>query len=171
MRKIRQLIRGNQAGYDANAALTKTLKGASVPLVGGKVDTGGISLFQAIRANTLDDYTVFAGVKFVSEKYDIAETLHEGATIPVTDKMRNLFRVLFFASVGRFDPGALTGRAAELWRLRPGGWKRLNPSTTAIIIPSRPFIERAFADPGMRREVKENWETALQAAFAAMARR
>jgi len=170
VKRIRGLIKGGQGGFEANAELTKEIKEASVPLVGGKVATGGINVFQAISSTMLDDYSVFAGVKFVSEAYDIAETIHGGAVIPVTEKMRTMFRVLWWASEGSIDPADLTGRAAELWRLKPGGWYPLEDSTKAIVIPPRPFIERAFADPELRREARRNWELAVSAALRVMAR-
>lgn len=170
VKHIRQLIRGGEGGYEANAELTKEIKGASVPLVGGKADTGGINLFQAISSTMLDDYTVFAGVKFVSEKYDVAATLHDGAVIPVTEKMRTMFRVLWWASEGSIDPAELTGRAAELWRLKKGGWYPLADSTNAIIIPGRPFIVRAFESGEIKREARRNWELAVQRALKILAR-
>lgn len=170
VKHIRQLIRGGEGGYEANAELTKEIKGASVPLVGGKADTGGINLFQAISSTMLDDFSVFAGVKFVSEKYDIAATLHDGAVIPVTEPMRTMFKMLWWASEGSIDPAQLTGRAAELWRLKSGGWYPLKDSTTTIVIPGRPFIERAFEQPELKREARRNWELAIQDALRARAR-
>lgn len=170
VKHIRQLIRGGEGGYEANAELTKEIKGASVPLVGGKADTGGINLFQAISSTMLDDYAVFAGVKFVSEKYDIAATLHDGAVIPVTEKMRTMFKMLWWASEGTIDSAQLTGRAAELWRLKKGGWYPIADDTKAIIIPGRPFIERAFESGEIKREARRNWEQAVQRALKVLAR-
>lgn len=170
VKHIRQLIRGGEGGYEANAELTKEIKGASVPLVGGKADTGGINLFQAISSTMLDDYTVFAGVKFVSEKYDMAATLHDGAVIPVTDKMRTMFRMLFWASEGSIDSGELTGRAAELWRLKKSGWYPLADTTNVIVIPGRPFITRTFESGEIKREARRNWEMAVQHALKILAR-
>jgi hypothetical protein len=170
VKQIRQLIRGGEGGYEANAELTKEIKGASVPLVGGKADTGGINLFQAISSTMLDDYAVFAGVKFVSEKYDVAATLHDGAVIPVTERMRTMFKMLWWASEGAIDPSQLTGRAAELWRLKQTGWYPLSDSTTAIVIPGRPFIERAFESGQLKREAQRNWEQALASVFRVLAK-
>ena len=38
----------------------------------------------------------------------------------------------------------------------------LKASTKVIIIPARPFIKRAFAEPKLRAAVKRQWELAIQ---------
>jgi hypothetical protein len=63
----------------------------------------------------------------------------------------------------------LTGRAAELWEMKPYGWYPLRESTDAIIIPRRPFIEQAFKDPALRKDVEERWEAGFRTLFKELA--
>ena len=152
---IRRMIRKGGT-FTANAMLTKEIKGSGKPLV-----DFGSSLFQAVTSQTQTDFSVFVGVQQTSEFYNIAQALHEGRAIPVTPKMRAMFQVLWFASTGKVDPAALDGRAAELWKRKPGGWLPLKDSTVAVILPPRPFVEAAFDDPQLIQKVRDNWQRAI----------
>lgn len=163
--KIRAFIRQGDR-YEANAELTKEIKGSSKPLV-----DKGHNLFQAVSHKVLDDYSVFVGVNFVDDFYGIAEALHNGVTIPVKPAMRAMFRALFWASQGTIDPSTLTGAAAELWKRKPGGWYPLAEDTKAITIPPRPFIREALEDAELKREVRQNWVNAVNAAIREVARK
>lgn len=161
---IRRMIR--QGGhFAANAVLTKEIKGSAKPLV-----DSGSGLFQAITSETQTDTSVFIGVQQKSEFYNIAQALHDGRAISVTPKMRKMFQVLWMASTGKIDPGALTGRAAELWKRKPGGWFPLKGSTVVIILPPRPFIDVAFADPKLKQKVIANWQQAITTNFRKLAK-
>jgi hypothetical protein len=142
-----------------NAPLTKSIKGSSKPLV----DSG--LTFQAITSKVQDDFTVFIGVLRTSEKYHLVVTLHEGETIRVTPAMRGMFFNLWRASIGEIDSSKLTGRAAELWKRKPGGWYPLREDTQVIVIPARPFMRIAFSDPQFKKLVRDNWSKAIAASF------
>jgi hypothetical protein len=157
-RRIRELIR--RGGFEKNANLTVALKGSSKPLV----DSGQV--FQFITSKVIDDTTVFVGALRTDDHYNIIETIHNGATIPVTPAMRGLFFVLWQAGKGAMPLSKLEGRAAELFRRMPGdGWRPLRDSTTHIIIPPRPFIHKAMEDAMLQLKVKENWVMAVQSAM------
>jgi hypothetical protein len=156
-RKIRGVIKSNVP--PPNAPLTIIVKGSSKTLV----DHG--ALFQGIAAQTVDQMNTFVGVVSTSDVYNLAVALHEGATIKVTDKMRNLFSMLWAVSVGAAPASKLTGRALELWNRMPGGWHRLKTTTTVIHIPPRPFIRTAFEDSATKAKIVSNWEDAVQSAL------
>jgi hypothetical protein len=158
LRGIRKTIQSGN--FESNKPLTVAIKGSSKPLV-----DYGHHLFQALTSKVVDDFTAFAGVLQKDDFYNIARFLHDGGALPVTDKMRGLFYVLWLASRNAIDPGELTGRAAELWDRMPGGWFPLDENTQAIMIAGRPFIEKAIEDPEFRKLAKRNWEAALNAAF------
>lgn len=151
--------------YEPNAALTIELKESSKPLVGG---TTPAQLQQAIGHEFVSDLEVFVGVSRKNGRYDIAKTVHDGKSIKVTDKMRNLFRILWMKSQGANVQ--LVGRAAELWQLKPYGWLPLSPSTEHIVIPPRPFIEASFRDPGLKKYVRERWQDGLRGLFLELER-
>ncbi len=155
---IRKTIKGG--GFEKNADLTIMIKSSSKPLV-----DYGTGLFQAITSQVMDNITVFAGVIRTDGFYDIAVALHEGVSIVVTPRMRGLFFWLWQASEGIITPDELSGRASELWERAPGGWAPLKSSTSHIVIPSRPFIKKAFADNELQMKAKENWQKALQLAM------
>lgn len=163
---VRRAIRAGT--FTPNAALTIAIKGSSKPLV-----DSGSGIFQAVTSEVVDDFRVFVGVLRSSEHYDVALAIHEGVTITVTDKMRGMFFMLWQASQGAEAGGstALTGRAAELWERMPGGWLPLRPSTTAIVIPGRPYLANTFNDATLRMRVQRNWEAALQRTFRELSRR
>jgi len=160
--KVRDSIKKGQ--YAPNKPLTIALKGSTKPLVGRTAQ-----LWQSITSRKMDKKTVFVGVLKTHGVYNIAVAIHEGVAINVTDKMRGLFFVLWMVSEGRMPVSDLQGRAKELWEQMPGGWKPLLASTTAIVIPARPFIKQAFGDSGLKRQAKANWSQALKAAHKELA--
>ncbi len=160
-KQIRDTIKAGS--YTSNAELTQAIKGEDKPLIG--VDAGA-QLFGGITSKMMDDTTLFVGILKTAGIYNVAVALHEGVSITVTPAMRGLFFILWQASTGAIDRSKLTGRAAELFALKPGGWLPLKPSTTFIIIPARRFIEQAFADKSVRKKSKANWLAATKAAFA-----
>lgn len=145
-----------------NAKLTTQLKGSTKTLV----DDG--DLFKAITSTTTHWNRGFVGVMKTDASYDIAQAVHDGVEIPVTEPMRRLFYALWLVSVGSKDGNSLTGRAAEMWEAMPGGWKRLSPSTTAITIPPRPFIKNVFEDKAVQAQVQKNWATSIERAIKEM---
>jgi hypothetical protein len=158
VRAIRQEIKNG--AYAPNAPLTIAIKGSSKPLV----DTG--NLFKAITHKMVDDYTVWVGVLFTSGSYNLSVALHEGATIKVTEKMRNLFELLFRASKGKLSPSKLTGRAAEIWeRARTKEFFPLRKSTSQIVIPPRPFMRRAIESSDLQLRVQGIWFEAIAKAM------
>lgn len=156
--EARQVIRTSR-NLQRNAPLTVALKGENKPLVGLTAE-----LFRAITSKATSPNTVFVGVLRTDSVYNVAKTIHEGTTIPVTPAMRGLFFVLWKASTGDIDPSALTGRAAELWDQMSSGWKPLKKSTTAIVIPSRPFMDIAFESARLMKRAQTNWQKAFQTA-------
>ena len=149
--------------FEPNKPLTVALKGKNEPLKGDGV---GAPLFKAITSQVINDYTVFIGVLKTSGSYNIAVTIHEGKSIKVTDKMRNMFKLLWLKE---HNPGLiLTGRAAELWEKMPGGWKPLKESTEFIVIPPRKFIENVWDKGEIQEIAKKFWNEALEAALKEM---
>jgi len=159
---VRQAIQ--ESNFIPNEPLTLALKGSSKPLV----DTGH-GIFQAITHQVVGPFTVFVGILRMSEDYNIATTLHDGAVIPVTDKMRGLFYILWLVSQGTVDESELEGRARELWDAMPGGWKPLKQDTLAIYIPARPFIKQAFGKTELHEKAKQIWQTAVNEVLAMIA--
>jgi len=158
VRAIRQEIKNG--AYAPNAPLTIAIKGSSKPLV----DTG--NLFKAITHKMVDNYTVWVGVLFVSGAYSLSVALHEGATIKVTEKMRNLFDLLFWASKGKLSPSKLTGRAAEIWeRSKTKEFFPLSRSTSQIVIPPRPFMRRAIESSALHLRIQTIWFEAIAKAM------
>jgi len=153
---IRKRIQGGEGA--PNAPLTIFIKHSSKPLV----DDG--DLFKAITFQIATWDEGWAGILRSDAEFGLAEFLHEGGTIKVTNKMRALFQIIWETSMGA-DPSKLRGRAAELWARQPGGWLPLKKSTTQIEVPGRPFIQRVFEDDEFIRLMKENWEKALARAF------
>jgi hypothetical protein len=161
-RTVRKKIQGGK--FTPNADLTIAIKGSSKPLV----DTGH-RLFQAVTSRVVDEFTVWVGIQFKDRFYNVAKLLHDGGAIGVTDRMRGLFYVLWLASIGAIPESELTGRAAELWARKPGGWFPLSDNTRAIMIPSRPFLAQAIEDARLRRVARANWVAAIKAAFRELA--
>jgi hypothetical protein len=156
-KKMREVIQSGD--FKANAPLTVALKGSSKPLVAGG------DLFQSITSEEINDDEIFVGVlRSADGGYDVVDIVHNGATIPVTPAMRWMFMLLAKASEGKMDPGKLEGRAAELFS-QFQGWKPLAPSTTAILIPARPFAVVTFNSPDLIKLCQDNWAAAVQAAM------
>lgn len=162
-REMRQTIKRGVS--PRNAPLTVALKGSSKTLV----DRG--ELFKAITGRKVSWDRGFAGVmRQIAggdvETYNLATLLHEGATIAVSDRMRTMFAMLSFAAVGGMDPSKLRGRAAELWKRRPGfPWQALKPETTSIRIPGRKWAEKAIADRALADNLLKNWREAVDRTF------
>lgn len=156
----RKVLSGGASGIERNADLTIALKGGNKPGIGFTAE-----MFRAITSKVTGDTEVFVGVLRTESAFNIAKIVHDGATIPVSPAMRGMFFYLYKASIGDIDPSELTGRAAELWQHMPGGWRPLKDSTTAIVIPSRPFMEIAFRSAGLKKRVENNWKMAIQAAM------
>lgn len=161
-RAMRRVIQGGMNPPNAN--LTIHIKGSTKPLV------DHADLMNSIRSVRQDELTVFIGILRTSKEYDIATVVHNGAHIPVTPKMRGMFFALWLASNGDLDPGKLTGRAAELWQRRQGGWFPLKDSTTHIVIPPRKFVEQTFRDKAMKRKLIKNFKKAAALAFTGKAK-
>lgn len=142
----------------ANAALTMHIKGAKSTR--SLVDTS--ALFNAITFRLIKD-GAFVGVLRTNENYNVADIVHEGRVLSVTAPMRALFRWLFWASIGKVEPGDLTGRAAELWQRAPGGWRPIRKDE--IRIPSRPFIQEIFERASTAIFVERTWRAAVAAAL------
>lgn len=159
---IRDIIKGG--GFEANAPLTSAIKRSSKPLV----DKG--DLFKAITSQPRNAFEAFVGILMTDGLYDVALAVHDGVSIKVTDKMRNMFYVLWQASIGEIPASKLEGRAAELFA-RYKNWRPLRESTSNIVIPARPFIRKAFQSRELRAKVKAHWELALTAAFRELASR
>lgn len=141
-------------------------KGGTKPLVGATA-----ALWNSVSKNRIDWDRVFVGVlrgerRHGDDIYNIAMTLHEGASIPVTTRMRNLFAALWRARV-KADPSRLRGaRARELWAAAPGfEWRRLSPETSTIRIPGRPFIKRALERKAVKDQITRFLEAAVDGAF------
>lgn len=165
---MRRLIRKGGT-FAENATLTREIKGSAKPLV-----DNATSLFQALTSKVTSDTSVFIGMLKRDEFFDIAEALHDGRVIPVTPKMRQMFQALHWASIGNLDPAELTGRAAELWKRKQTGWFPLKPSTTAIVLPPRPFVDAVFDGTslsGLKVKVRRNWERAINDVLREVARK
>lgn len=151
-----------------NADLTALIKGSTKALA----DQG--DLFQMCTIKVIDWKTAFVGwlkqarSSAGTPMVNVVATLHEGATIRVTRKMRAMFWYLWLVSQGRMDSSKLTGRAQEIWD-RIGGKKRvikpLNESTSAIRIPGRPFIREVFDDTTVKARIINRWVRAIDSAL------
>lgn len=144
--------------FKPNAPLTVAIKGSGKPLVAGG------DLFQSVSLEELNEDEIFVGVKRTEGAYDLVSVIHDGATIPVTPAMRWMFLMLAKASDGSMDPGKLDGRAAELFG-QFQGWKPIANSTSAIVIPGRPFAEVTFAKPALIKLCEANWAKAIELAL------
>lgn len=119
---VRASIRGKK--YAPNKAMTIAIKGSSTPLV------DNADMINAITFKVDGDEKVEIGIKRSATSgdgkklYNVAEILHGGATIRVTDRMRNFFKVM--------------------WAQGQPGFFPLLPSTVAIRIPGRPFFQVPF---------------------------
>jgi hypothetical protein len=91
-----------RGSYSPNAELTLNLKRSSKPLIG--IDA---TLFNSVAYKVIDDFTSFVGIKRGArnregkELVDLGAGIHEGMRIPVTERMRNLFRLVSRAQRGQ----------------------------------------------------------------------
>lgn len=153
-----------EGSFKSNAALTTFIKGSAKPLVDDSDLYQAITSVSAPEAGGIDE--VFIGIKRSDHKnFNIALAVHEGYTLKVTPKMRGLFFFLWKASEDPKVASKLTGRAKQLFDRRPGGWKPLGKETTAITTPARRFVEVTFNDAALEKQVRDNWERAIQAAM------
>lgn len=157
-KRVRERIRSGVP--PRNAALTMLIKGSSKPLV----DRG--DLFGAVTSAVISWDRAEVGFLRTSGANNIGEILTRGAIIPVTDKMRAMFKALAMVADGSWPASKLRGRALELWNRRPGlPWKPLKDSTKAIVIPPRPFMRQAFTDQATIDECLATWRQAVQDAI------
>lgn len=154
--------------YSANAGLTILLKGGKQPLVeSGALHEalGSISL----RLNSWK--TAYIGIKRKGDdKVDVASVVHNGAIIKVTDKMRDMFALLYRVGRGQEDRNKLKGRAAEIAKKLGSRLKELRPiknSTTSIVIPSRPFLSDVFKNKTVMAKIRNNWASAVETSIKA----
>lgn len=157
----------SDGSYDANADLTLMIKGSTKPLV----DKG--RLFQAITNKRIKAAMYFVGILkgrgrssgTGTDMVNIARTIHDGATIEVTSKMRGLFWSLWLATRTHYLRGERlpisklrSKRAQELARraFRQGNTIfPLGDNTSAIRIPSRPFIRNVFERAATKKQLQE----------------
>jgi len=152
--------------YKENAPLTVAIKRSTKPLI----DDG--DLRKAITHKAVDAFTVFVGVLRTHAFSNIAEKLHEGVVIPVSRKMRNMFRLLWLKYQlflrGKDAELKLTGRAEDLWEDYKGPWYRIRKPK--IVIKPRRFFKFAFDDPELQKKAKENWDLAIARTLRELAR-
>lgn len=162
--EIRRRIKSRK--YAKNSPLTILLKKSSTPLV----DDG--DLFGAVTSQSLDKYSVFIGILRSTmgdngkPLVNLAELLHNGGVIPVTEHMRNMFILLSEVGQGKRDVSTLEGRVADMAKAlgpRIKNIKALRASTTHIKIPARPFLTDVLKDPAMLKKCEMNWRKAVQA--------
>lgn len=134
--------------YAENAVMTTVLKGSDRPLV----DTGG--LLKAITGIAKSWDLALIGVHKSQRRKNkhtgkiddvlmIAKLLHDGAIIPVSDKMRRLFYAISNET----------------------GLMPLAASTTEIVLEGRPFLKAAITKRTIRIYVKA-WKKAVQRAMS-----
>lgn len=161
--EVRKRIKAKK--YAKNAPLTVLIKKSSTPLVNDG------DLFGAITSQNIDKYTVFIGIlrsATTSDGYpltNLAELLHNGGHITVTEHMRNMFILLAEVGQGKREASSLEGRAAELARALGSRIRQIKPlksSTKYITIPPRPFLLSVLNDPTIHARCKKNWQRAAQ---------
>jgi len=169
VREIRAGITGGK--YSPNAALSIALKRSSKPLVQSPA-----LLFQAVTHQLLDYKTAFVGVIRQGKQdgeglVDLAAVVHEGVTIQVTDAMRGLFFLLWQLTTGHISGlPSMTPRMTELFEAAKRAHLIIKPlaeSTTAIVIPPRPFLRKPLEDPGLIAGFGKRWQDAVDRALRA----
>ena len=147
----------------ANAPLTRAIKGLDAPLF----DLGNMRRSVAVTIVAWNQAFIgLARSKVGLIQLQAAIVAHNGDTIPVSAKMRAMFKVLAAVSEGEADPSILSGRARILWdRNSSVAWRPLSPATTHIIVPPRPFLKVALKASGLRSKIIKNWEDAINEAF------
>jgi len=158
--------------FERDAALTIALKGFDHPLI----ERGRMR--DAITAHRQGDGFVVglrvgvrgAGGRSFLGIYKLLQA-EPDFRIRVTDPMRVMFKALWLVSIGKKPVSELWGRAAVLYQKSPGTkWKPLDPSTTEIVIPGRPFLKQALNDPALREKIREVFERHLRIALDQEAR-
>lgn len=145
-----------------NAKLTRELKHGRRPLV----EAG--DMWKAVDTHIESATYAEVGIPKGHPVAWYAIVVHDGENIPVTPAMRGMFQALAIASRDGgsvIGPGGLTGRAAELFAKKPGGWKPLKDTTTVIRIPPRPFVDEVAQNARIRELVARNWLTAAALAI------
>lgn len=164
--EIRKRIKSRR--YAKNAALTTLIKKSATPLINDG------DLFGAVTSKNLDKYSVFVGIMRSATTSDghsmvnLAELLHNGGSIRVTETMRNMFILLSEVGQGTREASTLEGRTAELAKALGSRIKQIKPlkaSTKYIVIPPRPFLTSVLKDPVVLKRCERNWQKAAQAAF------
>jgi len=164
--EIRRRIKSRR--YASNSPMTVALKKSSTPLI----DDG--DLWGSVTTKNLSAYSVFVGVlasKMASDgkpMVNLANFLHSGGIIPITEHMRNLWIVLSEVGQGKRPMSYLTGRAAEIAKALGRRLKNIKPfkrSTTHIVVKPRPFLSSVLNDSRMLKKCEANWRKAIQAAM------
>lgn len=149
--------------YAPNAPRTVILKGGNMPLAGktsapeaakGASSGGtGAALLKSLAYQMDGPLAAIVGVNRWANyrgRKNIGKIVHDGVTIPVTEKMRKYFYFLAFKYGSK-------------------GFKPLHPRTKKIVIPPRPFIKNVIDDPAVQAKMKAQWEAAVDAAFGGKA--
>ena len=132
-----------------NSPVTTAIKGSSRPLVdGGDLKASithvlarwDLAFIGVLRTKKVTDQN-----GRVRDLLNVAFVLHEGATIKVTQRMRNYFRFMS--------------------RLYPGKWFPIKASTQVIRIPPRPFLKFATTKV-MEKKYTREWNKAIQSAVS-----
>jgi len=121
-----------------NAALTVALKGSATPLV----EHG--DLVESLTYHLIGWKKLRMGVnsRELSSGRVLAEVLHEGATLRVTNKMRAAVMAKLSEKVGKTRFRQLS--------------KNFGPAKSTWVIPPRPFLTTTFADKEFT-EKSANW--------------
>ena len=145
--RMRRKIRGGVP--PANRPMTVALKGSSKPLA----DSGRLfkSITWRMEGSGIERTLRVGVIKTSDEGANVAEIVHNGATVVVTPKMAMLFSVVSSATMGR--PVSLYGRAEEMARRAKGPVYPMRVGTT-ITIPPRPFALMTLKDPKTPADVR-----------------
>jgi len=142
-----------------NHALTIAIKRSRRPLI----DFG--DMINSITYKEVKWDLLFVGVLRTDKDFNVAVAVHDGTEQKVTRKMRLLFAALSRVSDGEAGPEILTSeRAQHLWE-RYKKWRPIKKDTHTIVIPKRPFMTVAFADPKVKEAAKKVWLMAVFRAF------
>lgn len=158
-------IESGSSNFARNAQLTIEIKGGSTPMRDQRK-----LLRKALKTKMVGQSAVFIGVPQGSRYFGIVKGLHDGMTIPVTEKMRLMFFALAAVSNGTAPASMLTGRAKELYKRKPTGWRQISRGTKVIRIPGRPFIAEAFDNPYSKALILRRFSEAVDQTLAELAR-
>lgn len=164
---VKAIRAGMKSGrYEANAPLTIIIKHSAKPLI----DSG--ELWRSVTHKVIDPYSVFVGVLRAAKSSDgrslanIAEFLHEGGAITVTDKMRAMFEMLYKVSIGRLPESVLDGKALEMYTAARGEIiYPIGDATQVIRVKGRPYISDQFENGALLTTFQKNWQEAVEAVF------